>query len=229
MVGDARYGLLSRVLPHDAHRPELRLTKESLTHTDEGDIKLAARAGQGDPDAQRALARQLIGTVRRTVRALLRGRPESDDALQLSMMEVLRSATTYRGEASLERWAGRIAARTALRLVRQLRARGELTFPEGDEALPEAAGVGPTEMRDDAHTSSIHAHLARLPDARRTCIILRHVHGYTVEEIAELTRVSPNTVKDRLLQGRAQLRKALRREDADEVPAAIARKPRARP
>jgi DNA-directed RNA polymerase specialized sigma24 family protein len=43
-------------------------------------------------------------------------------------------------------------------------------------------------------------------------LVLRHVLGYSVEEIAELTEVSPNTVKDRLVQAREQVRKTLRRE-----------------
>lgn len=55
-------------------------------------------------------------------------------------------------------------------------------------------------------------YLAELPETRRVALVLRHVLGYSVEEIAELTEVSPNTVKDRLLQAREQVRKTLRRE-----------------
>jgi DNA-directed RNA polymerase specialized sigma24 family protein len=38
------------------------------------------------------------------------------------------------------------------------------------------------------------------------------VLGYTVEEIAELTGVSQNTVKDRLVHARREFRKLIRRE-----------------
>jgi DNA-directed RNA polymerase specialized sigma24 family protein len=47
-------------------------------------------------------------------------------------------------------------------------------------------------------------------------IVLRHGMGYSVQEAAELTEVSINTVKDRLLHARAQLRASIRR---DGVPA----------
>jgi RNA polymerase sigma-70 factor (ECF subfamily) len=55
-------------------------------------------------------------------------------------------------------------------------------------------------------------YLAELPETRRVALVLRHVMGYSIEEIAELTEVSPNTVKDRLLRAREQVRKTLRRE-----------------
>src|SRR5690606_27390437 len=61
-------------------------------------------------------------------------------------------------------------------------------------------------------------YLAELPETRRVALVLRHVMGYSIDEIAELTGVSPNTVKDRLLQGREQLRKNIRREIAIGVP-----------
>jgi DNA-directed RNA polymerase specialized sigma24 family protein len=35
---------------------------------------------------------------------------------------------------------------------------------------------------------------------------------FSIDEIAELTEVSPNTVKDRLLHARQQLRKLIRRD-----------------
>jgi DNA-directed RNA polymerase specialized sigma24 family protein len=40
-------------------------------------------------------------------------------------------------------------------------------------------------------------------------LILRHGLEYSVEEIAEMFGISPNTVKDRLLRGRSALRREL--------------------
>jgi RNA polymerase sigma-70 factor, ECF subfamily len=174
------------------------------------DLDLTARVARSDADAKRELALRLIRSVTRTVRTLLRGDAEADDAVQLSMMEILRSASTYRGEASLERWAGRITVRTTLHFVRQRRARGELIEPDSEQA--ESAG-GEGVHTNGVTASSLDALLAPLSDARRTCVVLRHVFEYTVEEIAELTGVSPNTVKDRLLQARNELRERVRRDE----------------
>jgi RNA polymerase sigma factor (sigma-70 family) len=61
-------------------------------------------------------------------------------------------------------------------------------------------------------------YLAELPEARRTALVLRHVLEYSVNEIAELTATSPNTVKDRLLQARRQVRRRIRHELACLTP-----------
>jgi DNA-directed RNA polymerase specialized sigma24 family protein len=43
-------------------------------------------------------------------------------------------------------------------------------------------------------------------------LVLRHGFEYSIDEIAELTGVSPNTVKDRLLRAREAIRRIIRRE-----------------
>jgi RNA polymerase sigma-70 factor (ECF subfamily) len=49
---------------------------------------------------------------------------------------------------------------------------------------------------------------------QRSALVLRHVMGYSVNEIAELSDVSPNTVKDRLLRGTREMRRLIRRDVA---------------
>ena len=61
---------------------------------------------------------------------------------------------------------------------------------------------------------AVAEYLADLPETRRTALVLRHALGYSIEEVAELTGVSPNTVKDRLLAAREQVRKHVRRDIA---------------
>ena len=58
----------------------------------------------------------------------------------------------------------------------------------------------------------VQEYLEQLSPSRRTALVLRHVLGYSVAEIAELTGVSPNTVKDRLLTARREFRRMIRRD-----------------
>jgi RNA polymerase sigma-70 factor (ECF subfamily) len=81
------------------------------------------------------------------------------------------------------------------------------------------ASLDPEQLTSESATPADHRvpraiieYLAELPETRRVALVLRHVMGYSVEEIAELTEVSPNTVKDRLHHAREQVRKTLRRE-----------------
>lgn len=174
----------------------------------EEDLRLMQRAGAGDQTAQREVAVRLVGRARRVSLALLRNEADADDAAQLALLEVLRSAGSFRGEAPLEKWADRIVARTALRLARDARARRGTIDGEAD---PDDT----TQRSEDAGTTiDVQRYLERLPEARREVVVLRHMMGYSVEEVASMTGVSPNTVKDRLVQALQQVRAMVRKGDA---------------
>src|ERR1041384_1569404 len=82
------------------------------------DVELMARVAQGEPAAQLVLVRKLLLRVQRLCRALLRNAHDAQDAAQVSLLEILKSARSFRGDSSLERWADRITVRTALRTSR---------------------------------------------------------------------------------------------------------------
>ena len=65
----------------------------------------------GDTHAQRVLAHRLAPRIQRVAHRLLANGADADDAAQIALMEILRSAATYREESSIERWADRIAVR----------------------------------------------------------------------------------------------------------------------
>lgn len=175
------------------------------------DIQLARRVAAGDPNAQRLFVLRLMRRVQRLCRALLHNRDNAKDASQASLLAILRSAGTYRGESSLERWADRITIRSTLRQSRQ-RARSAFGPAGSSPALFVNATADPA--------IAARQYLEPLPEAQRTVLILRCGFEYSVDEIAELTQTSPNTVKDRLKRARVTVRRALGRESSAYVPAA---------
>ena len=168
------------------------------------DVRFMAEVAAGDSAAQRTLVRRLLRRIQRLCRALLRNQHDADDAVQLSVLEVLKSAKNYRGESSLERWSDRITVRTTLRAAAaERRAHG----------APLAEEVGVTYGNIE-HSLLASECLDRLSERQRSVLILRHGLEYSIEEIAELFSISPNTVKDRLLRGRTALRRELKRDKA---------------
>ena len=166
------------------------------------DLQLMALAAAADPTAQRLIATRLMDRVQRLSRSLLQNNADASDASQASLLEILKSAGTFRGESSLERWADRIVVRTALRSAAKRRAEGTTMWDDVEMAV---------------HGSSdpsviVREYLDRLSEPARTVLVLRHGFEYSIEEIAELTGVSPNTVKDRLLRAREAIRRIVRRE-----------------
>ncbi len=175
------------------------------------ELTMARRAGDGDARAQAWLARRLMGRVRRIARALTATAAEADDAAQLSLMAILRSAGGYRGDASLEAWAKRVAVRTTLRYVRrERRLRPAVSFEELDEPASREGVSAPQHAA--ALSRDVRVMLESVSEAQRTALVLHHALGYSLDEIAGLTDASRNTVKSRLRLGTRALRKRIRRE-----------------
>jgi RNA polymerase sigma-70 factor, ECF subfamily len=180
----------------------------------EENLELVSLAAAGDRRAQRALVERLRRRVQSISLSIMGNAADAEDTTQTILMEILKSAGSFRGE-SLFGWADRIAARTAIRHARQRRVRA-MHF----EARSDFDDVSDATEASSSHEElprSILDYLALLPDTRRVPLVLRHVLDYSIEEIAELTEVSQNTVKDRLLHGRSQIRRLIRRDLATQA------------
>jgi RNA polymerase sigma-70 factor (ECF subfamily) len=189
---------------------------------DDASLALMKRVAAGVPEAQEELAERLVMRVRRGAHALMRGSSDADDSAQLALIEILRSARDYVALAggaldfdalllggsghrdaaatSVERWADRIVGRSVIRFSRAIRRRAGAfsTTTADDESTLELSDRPPRNL-DEC--------LARLPSTAREALLLRHAFGQSIEEIAELTQVSPDTVRDRLLLARKEFRR----------------------
>jgi RNA polymerase sigma factor (sigma-70 family) len=184
------------------------------------DVQLMQLAAQGDRGAQGVVVSRLMGRANRLAVALLRNRDDASDASQAGLLEILRSASGYRGESSLERWADRIVVRACMRLSH---ARRRDACTDIDECkVPSILPGGDSSMNVDQV-------LRRLSERQRTALLLRSGYGYSLEEIAEMTQCSVNTVKDRLKRARELVRRSLKKQPTrlgqPTVSAAAGRKP----
>jgi RNA polymerase sigma-70 factor (ECF subfamily) len=177
--------------------------------TAESDLALMSLVARQDARAQRLLVERLTQRVRRITRLLSGASVDPDDAAQLSLLEILRSADSFRVATSLERWADRISARTTLRLVRREHQRRNLLTRW---LVPGSLPWGKKEEPGQGERIGLTSVLARLSPPRREALVLRHALEFSVDEIAELTGAPPGTVKDRLVAGRKQLRRLLERD-----------------
>lgn len=182
--------------------------ESSVTLLDaQADVELMAAVAANDPSAQRAVAQRLAPRVRKVSGLLCRSAADADDAAQAALIEILRSAASFRVATSLERWAERVTVRTTVRMARRERSRKGLLerwVPEG--LLP----WGAPAVQNAVEEVSLDTLLSRLSPERFHAFVLHHALDYTVEEIADLTGAPVGTVKDRLVMARKQLRKLLR-------------------
>lgn len=172
----------------------------------QADLELMARVAASEPSAQRILVERLARRVRRVAGLICRNAADADDAAQLALIEILRTAHGFRVATSLERWAERITVRATLQTARRERTRKGLL----ERWLP--ANVQPwggSTTQPAAEQLGLDALLQRLSSDRYEAFVLHHALDYTVDEISELTGAPVGTVKDRLVMARKQLRRLL--------------------
>jgi len=174
----------------------------------EADLVLAAALIQGNKAAQQKLVKRVFDVVVSTVSYALNNCAFADDAVQDSLMEILKSMKYFRGECSLETWARKIAIRTASRHVRKQRRRNALLFflPRPPEMeLPQAEEhVSKRELR--LHLNTL---VAKLPEKQQVAIRLRFVNELSLKEISQIVNAPQETVRDRIKTGKKKLRKII--------------------
>lgn len=154
---------------------------------------LVARAATGDAHAQRMLVAREGPRLWSICRRLT---DDPDDAYQEVWERVFRALPRYQLEGSaIGAWIATIAHRHLVDRWRRGRVRNEVPLEE-DVPIPPPSGD-----LDEA--------LAHLPESHRRVVLLHHLHGLSLEEIATNESVALGTVKSRLHRARAALAIAL--------------------
>jgi RNA polymerase sigma-70 factor (ECF subfamily) len=147
----------------------------------------------------------LLPRVRNLVRYLVRGDADTDDLAQEALIAILRGLRSFRGESSFERWADRVAVRATFAGIRRRRRESSDLRAAGPElrlASPEVA----TPADEFADRRRAAALLDALPVEQRHVMVMHHVLGMSVPEIARELGVPAETVRSRLRLGRTRLR-----------------------
>lgn len=151
----------------------------------------------------------------------LRSKEDASDAVQLTLLQAHRDRQSFRGktDAELKAWLKTILEHQLFNLVKRYRTkkrdhRLELSI---DQQLQQSAARLNAVLRIDHSSPSqqmmqqellerLAEELSRLLDAERTAIVLKHVHGWKVNEIAQHMERTPQSVGGLLRRGLAKLR-----------------------
>jgi RNA polymerase sigma-70 factor (ECF subfamily) len=152
----------------------------------------------------------------------LRGRLDSSDIAQETLLKAHGHQDQFRGKSEAERaaWLRAILANTLADALRNL-AREQGRVERSLEAALEESSVrlehwlrsnepapGDHMLRQEQLLHLADA-LAQLPEEQRTSIELRHLQGYSVPDISELTGRSVASVSGLLRRGLKRLRQLL--------------------
>ncbi len=154
---------------------------------------LVAHASTGDPGAQRLLVSREGPRLWSLCRRLT---DDPEDAYQEVWERVFRALPGFDQAGSpIRAWIATIAHRHLVDRWRRRQVRNEVPFDDDVPTVPPSGDV------DEA--------LRHLPEAHRRVVLLHHLHGLSLEEIAANEAVALGTIKSRLHRARAALALAL--------------------
>jgi RNA polymerase sigma-70 factor (ECF subfamily) len=174
-----------------------------------------ARARAGDQEAFRALVERHSRAVFRLAYRMTGNEHDAEDVVQETFLKAYRRLPQFEARAQFGSWLHRIAANSALDLLRA-RARREETplapvdgeesahasLPAGDPA-PDRLVFGVEVQR------RLRAGMARLSSLERVAFVLRHHEGLSIREIASSLDLEENAAKHSIFRAVRKMREAL--------------------
>lgn len=166
------------------------------------DHELLVRSRAGDREAFDLIVAAKAESVYRTALAILGNDADARDAAQDSFVAAWRGIRDLRDDDRFDAWLGRILinnCRSALRRRGRVR---EVALEEVPETRAAVASLDGFDF-DEA--------FGRLTVDQRAILVLHHLHGYGIRDIANWLGIPPGTVKWRLNRARNALQQELDR------------------
>ena len=160
------------------------------------DRELLVRAKAGDREAFEQIVVAKGEPLFRTAMAILGNEADARDATQEAFVSAWRAIGSLKDFDRFDAWMGRVlinACRMTLRTRRRTTAVALPDIPSGD---------GSARL---AETADFDAAFDRLTVDQRALLVLHHLHGYGVREIAAWLGIPTGTIKWRLSRARRAL------------------------
>jgi RNA polymerase sigma-70 factor (ECF subfamily) len=173
---------------------------------------LVVRAARGDQAAFDALVPSRLDRCYRIAWSILQNEADAADATQDAFVSAWRTLPRLREVAAFDGWLNRIVANASYTVLRRrIRLREVqptlvLDDPQGDiEAAPDHITESDTIVERD----SVRRAFGRIRPAERQILVLHHVDGRPVGEIARSLGIPEGTVKSRLHAARKAFEQAM--------------------
>jgi RNA polymerase sigma factor (sigma-70 family) len=165
------------------------------------DGHLAKRAVGGDERAFAAIFRRYHQSLYRFCLAIVGNPEDAQDALQNTMMKVLRALPGEERQIELKPWLYRIAHNESVDLLRRRRETREL---DAEQAAPGRGMVEDVATRE--RLRRLLADLRELPERQREVLVMRELAGLDFGEIGMALGTSGAVARQTLYEARQSLR-----------------------
>ncbi len=159
-------------------------------------------AAKGDTKATESLVVELLPRVRNLVRYLVRGDQSVDDIAQDALVKVIERLPSFRGEGRFASWVDGIVLRVTLASQRKRARERQRSSLVPSEELPSREAPGERYLT----RRRLVDRLDELPGKQRIAVVMHHVLGMSIAEIASELSIPTETVRSRIRHGVSHLR-----------------------
>ncbi len=146
-------------------------------------------------------AEALRPTLYRVCRTQLQCAADREDAVQEAVLRAWQKRGALRETRYFDTWFIRILINVCHDIQRRRRRVVQAEIP------PE-----PSSNAEDPRLAELRAAMDALEEKQRLCVLLHHIEGYSVKEVARMLGIGESAVKLRLLRGRRRLKEMLSEE-----------------
>lgn len=195
-----------------ANTPKLRLISSGDAPSERlDDARLVAAVRSGNSSVAGPFHDRTRPVVEKAVHRLLGAADnDSEDLIQVAMIELLHSLDRYRGDCSLDTWASTIAGNVVFKHIRR----------RGLERKIFAHELAPEDKTHSFHqrpvmramVERVMNHLEQISHERAWTFLLHDVYGYSLDEVASMTNASVAAAQSRLVRGRRELHQRIAKD-----------------
>ena len=164
-------------------------------------IQLVKRSISGDADAFLELMEKNSLAMYKVARGILDNDEDAADAMQDTILTCFEKIHTLKNPEYFKTWMIRILINECYGIMRKEKKIISLETCEREE---------PWMERPDY--SDLYEALMRLTEEARLAVTLYYMEGYSIREIARMTKVTESAVKSRLARARTKLKEELSKE-----------------
>ena len=163
----------------------------------------AAKANLCDAQAFSQAVSAMEGDLYRVARTILRSDADIADAMQETALRAWRGVHRLRDAEIFDRWLIKI-------LINQCRTMSRKQRRIAEQPLEEWLSAQDEDYRDSA--LDIRRALDKLPEKLRLPLVLHHVMGYDIGEVARLVGTTKSAAASRIHRAREKMRALLKEE-----------------
>lgn len=138
---------------------------------------------------------------------------DAEDTAQEVFIEIFRSIKNFREDSQLSTWIYRISTAKSIDALRRKNAKKNFSlfsFFESDEGDFVSSEINPHEEIEESERRKIlHKALNTLPDNQQIAITLNKMEGMTNKEVAEIMKITVQSVDTLIFRAKKNLQKKL--------------------